>query len=149
LWNDNVLEVIINSERLLKAVCRKPNILPESTINDVRRTLFEGEYKAICASNWLTPLLCYALNHEDRYREQAVQLLDASLEVASATLSNIGKNKGLLGGSDDSITTKKGRVILGHRYVIGIIGEPMTEGEIKDPVLKKKAAEEEAAANAK
>ena len=141
LWNDNVLEAIIKSERLLKAVCRKPDILPESAINDVRRTIFEGEYKAICASNWLTPLLCYALNHEDQYREQAIQLLDASLEVASATLSNIGKNKGLLGGSDDSITTKKGRVILGHRYVIGIIGEPMTEGEIKDPVLKKKAAE--------
>ena len=141
LRNENVLRSILNSEKLLKTVCRKPEILPESAINGVRRVILEDEYQAICASNWLTPLLCYALEHEDEYHEQATKLLDASLEVASATLASIGKNIGSLGGDDQSITTEKGRVILGLRYVIGIIGEPMTEGEIKDPLLKKKAAE--------
>lgn len=141
LWNENVLRVILNSEKLMDAVCRKPDILPESSINRVRRVLFDGEYQTICASNWLTPLLCYALENEEEYREQAIRLLDVSLDIASATLSNIGKNKGILGRNDRSITTEKGRVILDHRYVIGIIGEPRTEGEIKDPVLKKKVAE--------
>ncbi len=137
--NENILDVIINSEHLLDAVCRKPDLVRESVLNGMKRQLLGEEYHALCASNWLTPLLCYALRHEKEYRNQAKRLLETSLKVADDTLNRLGKYKGILGGEDTSITTKNGHVILGHRYVIGVIGEPSTEGEIKDPELKRLA----------
>ena len=139
--NERVLDLMINKDRLLQAVCRKPEIVPESKLNRTKRLLKGDEYQAICASNWLTPLLCYALKNEDKYRSQAMVLMDTSLQVATDTLANIGKNISTLGGTEESITTEKGHVILGHNYVIGVIGEPSTKGEIKDPELNGKANE--------
>ncbi|MDY6392593.1 MAG: hypothetical protein SPL80_07115 [Bacilli bacterium] len=139
-WNENAIKTILEREKFLKAVCRKPDVLPESAINARKRVVVGGEYQAICASNWLTPLLCYSLDHESDYREQAIKLLEVSYDVANATVTNIGQNKELLGGDDSSISTEKGRVLLGHNYVIGIIGEPITKGEIKDPELREKAS---------
>ena len=140
LWNDNILEAMINSPVLLEAACRKPELLPESALNKRQRITGKEEYQAICASNWLTPLLCYALKHEDKYRSQALQLLKTSQEVADNTLTNIGKNRDLLGPAVETISTKKGYLLIGNgRSVIGVLGEPLTDQAIQDPELRQQA----------
>lgn len=140
LWNDNILEAMINSPALLEAACRGPELVPESTLNQRCRITGKEEYQAICASNWLTPLLCYALKHEDKYRSQALQLLKTSQEVADCTLTNIGKNRDLLGPAVETISTKKGYLLIGGgRSVIGVLGEPLTDQAIKDPELRQQA----------
>ncbi len=140
LWNDNILEVIIKSPVLLEAACRGPELVPESMLNQRRRITGNEEYQAICASNWLTPLLCYALKHEDKYRSQALQLLKTSQEVADYTRTYIGKNLDLLGSAVETISTKKGYLLIGGgRSVIGVLGEPLTDQAIKDPELRQQA----------
>ncbi len=143
---EDMLEEILNSDLLMDCICREPIKLKETYLNRVRRNLTNGEYEGICASNWLTPTLCYALEHEDLYKAQALRLLDASLKVADQTLKSLGENKQVLlrengSATDDSIsiTTNNGRVILDRYYVIGVIGEPRTKAEIKDRELAEKA----------
>ena len=137
LWNDKILEAIIQSPVLLDAVCRKPVLLPESVLNARRRITDKEEYQAVCASNWLTPLLCYALKHEDKYRTQALQLLKTSQEVADCTRTQIGKNLDVLGSAVETISTKKGYLLIGGgRSVIGVLGEPLTDQTIQDPELR-------------
>ena len=138
--NEEVLEFMLERSLFLDAVCRVPDLVLESELNTrSRRISVDGEYTALCASNWLTPLLCHALKYEDRYREQAKKLLEFSLEIAKSTLTRIGKNKSILGGEGTSVRTQKGHVLLDHSHVIGVIGEPTTEKEIKDPELKELA----------
>ena len=140
LWNDNILEIMIKSPVLLEAACRGPELVSESTLNQRHRITGKEEYQAVCASNWLTPLLCYALKHEDKYRRQALQLLKTSQEVADYTRTHIGKNLDLLGPSVETISTKKGYLLIGGgRSVIGVLGEPLTDQTIQDPELRQQA----------
>ena len=140
LWNDNILEIMIKSPVLLEAACRGPELVSESTLNQRHRITGKEEYQAVCASNWLTPLLCYALKHEDKYRRQALQLLKTSQEVADYTRTHIGKNLDLLGPSVETISTKKGYLLIGNgRSVIGVLGEPLTDQAIQDPELRQQA----------
>lgn len=135
LNNEAILEAILRHERLLEAVCREADLVPESRLNGPKRQTSK-EYLAVCASSWLTPLLCFALAHEDEYLDQAKKLGQISLRVAREAFISIRDNIHLLGGIDESIRTEHGYVLLGHSYVIGIIGEPKTDGVIKNPDLR-------------
>ena len=140
LSNERIIKFILENDRLLSAVCHKPVFINESILNGDSRIVEEGhEFEGLCASNWLTPCLCYALNHEDRYLRQANRLLDFSLEIAQQTSLYIGRNLQNLDRDGKSISVKNGYVYLGHSHVIGIIGEPSTKGTIKNSVLKEKA----------
>ena len=133
--SEAVLRTMLDNRKLLEIVARKPDLVPESILNGPHRQTPE-DYLAVCASNWLTPLLCYALEHEDEYLSEAMFLGKRSLDIAREALSSIGKNIALLGGPEESISTKDGHVILGHSHIIGVIGEPQTEGVIKNDDLK-------------
>ena len=133
--SEAILRKMLKSERLLEAVARKPELVNESVLNGPKRVT-PKEYQAVCASNWLTPLLCFALAHENEYLKEAMFLAKRSWAIAKEALASIGKNIALLGGPEESISTKDGHIILGHTYVIGVIGEPKTDEVIKDSDLK-------------
>lgn len=69
-----------------------------------------------------------------------MQLLKTSQEVADNTLTNIGKNRDLLGPAVETISTKKGYLLIGNgRSVIGVLGEPLTDQAIQDTELRQQA----------
>ncbi len=141
--DERVLRFILDNRTLLTIVCETDDLVPESVLNGPTRVLPEGadEYLGICASNWLTPLLCYSLAHEDEYTNQAFQLIDASLRIARKTVTQIGKFITSLGGSKGSVCTDHGYVKLGHHHIIGVIGEPETKGIIHNEQLSKAVEE--------
>lgn len=141
-FSESAIRMILQHENLLNAVCREPSAIPESKLSgSIRAIDGDQEYMALCASHWLTPCLNYAIEHEDKYALQAKRLLEYSYDVASQTLSHIKENLILLGGHEASVTTKNGYVLLGHSHVIGIIGEPVSDGVIQNEELRRLANE--------
>ncbi len=143
--DEKVLRFMLEHSHVLNIVCREPEIVSETILNGGNHRATVEPYEGICASNWLTPLLCFALAHEKQYKSQAIRLLEHSYKVAEMTYSRIVDHLQELGGSEESINTERGYVELGHHYVIGVIGEPSTEGEIGDPELARLSKEVSAA----
>ena len=134
---ETIIKIMLASDYFLEIICEEKSFEKESFLNPTRRES-KKEFLCLCSSVWLTPLLCYSLNHEDEYKTQANRLLDASLQIAKEQYEYIKLNqKDLSTTGLPSITTKNGLVILDHNHVIGVIGEAI-DVDVKDKYLREK-----------